>query len=263
MSKTQDEEPGSAELVRRAGIALWRQIQSHLEREISDGTLKPGDKLPTEQDLARQFAVNRHTVRQAIGALEEAGQIRVEQGRGSFVREPVIDYRLSSRTRFSENIGKLRRSPGGRLLRAERVTLEDDIARDLALPTGSRAILIERLTEVDGRVIGRALHYFRPELTGLIDAYRRTGSITTSLQEIGVGDYRRLWTRIQARMPTAEDAMLLGLPRNRPVLLTESLNIDSAGRPLEYGYTKYSSDWVNLIVDHDYPGLAPDSIGSA
>lgn len=257
MSGMQDDETSGGELVRRAGIALWRQIQSQLEREISSGGMKPGDRLPTEQDLARQFAVNRHTVRQAIAALEESGLIRVEQGRGSFVREPVIDYRLSSRTRFSENISRLQRSPGGKLLRAERVVLEDGIAHDLALPSGSRAILIERLTEVDGRVIGRALHYFRPELTGLIDAYRRTGSITTSLQDIGVGDYHRLWTRIQARMPTAEDAMLLGLPRNRPVLVTESLNADASGRPLEYGYTKYSSDWVNLIVDHNNTGNDP------
>ena len=262
MSEPQDDD-GNGGLIRRAGIALWRQIQLHLERQISSGSLKPGDKLPTEQDLARQYSVNRHTVRQAIAALEEAGLVRVEQGRGSFVREPVVDYRLSSRTRFSENISKLRRSPGGKLLRAERVTLDDSIARDLALPSGSRAILIERLTEVDGRVIGRALHYFRPELTGLIEAYRQTGSITESLKQIGVGDYRRLWTRIQARMPSAEDAMLLNLPRNRPVLLTESLNIDLSGRLLEYGYTKYSSDWVNLIVDHDYPALSGNSIGSS
>lgn len=238
------------DLMRRSGVALWRQIQSRLEQDIASGVLAPGARLPTEKDLAERHGVNRHTVRQAIAALEEAGLVTVEQGRGSFVRDQGLEYRLSDRTRFSENVTRQKRTPGGRLIRAELAVLEPSVARLLNLPPDTQAPLIERLTEVDGRVVARAEHYFHPRTTGILEVYRETGSITESLRRIGIEDYTRAWTRIQAAMPGAQDAILLALPRHRPLLITESLNVDMHGEPLEVGIARYASDRVTLTVDH-------------
>ena len=64
------------ELQRRSGVALWRQIQDWLEYRIKEGELKPGSRLPTEQELAAQFGVNRHTVRRALSLLTENEIVR-------------------------------------------------------------------------------------------------------------------------------------------------------------------------------------------
>ncbi|HTN11112.1 MAG TPA: GntR family transcriptional regulator [Acetobacteraceae bacterium] len=76
---------------REDGVALWRQIANALEAEIAAATLAPGARLPTEAQLAARFAVNRHTVRRALEEMSRNGLIRVEQGRGSFVAEDVLD----------------------------------------------------------------------------------------------------------------------------------------------------------------------------
>ena len=71
-------------------MPLWRQIAQQIEKEIRDRTLHPGDKLPTEWELTERFGVNRHTIRRALSALAEAGVVRAEQGRGTFVQEGLI-----------------------------------------------------------------------------------------------------------------------------------------------------------------------------
>src|SRR3546814_5753912 len=93
-------------LQRRAGVALWRQIAETLEKDIREQVYEPGQRPPTEAELAERFSVNRHTVRRGIAFLEQEGVLRVEQGRGTFVQERMVDYRLGKRTRFTENIQK-------------------------------------------------------------------------------------------------------------------------------------------------------------
>ena len=74
-----------APLDRGAGVSLWRQIGAAIEAAIRAGHHAPGERLPTEADLAARFRVNRHTIRRAMEELEARGVVRVEQGRGAFV----------------------------------------------------------------------------------------------------------------------------------------------------------------------------------
>ena len=64
---------------RGQGVALWRQIDQSLSREIAAGAWQPGEQLPTEQALAARFQVNRHTIRRAIQAMVLRGLLRVSR----------------------------------------------------------------------------------------------------------------------------------------------------------------------------------------
>jgi GntR family transcriptional repressor for pyruvate dehydrogenase complex len=64
---------------------LYEQIVQQIEDSISQGALKPGDQLPAERDLARQFGVSRTAVREAVKALREKGLVAAHPGRGTFV----------------------------------------------------------------------------------------------------------------------------------------------------------------------------------
>src|SRR6516162_8900954 len=85
-------------------MTLWREISQSLERRILARELSPGDKLPTEQELSRQFMVNRHTVRRALSDLQDKGIVESTQGRGSYVRRPSAPMRLQRRPRFTERV---------------------------------------------------------------------------------------------------------------------------------------------------------------
>ncbi|RAI60284.1 phosphonate metabolism transcriptional regulator PhnF [Roseicella frigidaeris] len=239
-----------APLARGRGVALWRQIAGTLERDIAAGHLAPGVRLPTEAELTQRFAVNRHTVRRAMEDLEARGLVRIEQGRGSFVAEDVLEYPVGPRTRFSETIRRQNREPQGRILRLDEIDADATVAEALRIRRGRPVLMAERQGLVDGRPVVLGRHYFSvarfPDIARLLS---EDPSITRALVRLGVPDYRRLTTRITARMPTAEEAALLDQTRSRPVLVSEALNVDAAGEPVELSIACYAAGRVQILVE--------------
>lgn len=236
---------------RGGGVTLWRQIERAIEGEILAGTIPPGGRLPTEQQLSARFRVNRHTVRRAMEELERRSLVRIEQGRGSFAAEDVIDYQVGPRTRFSEVIARQNREPSGRILRVAEVAAEAAAAAALRLRRGRLLWLVERLGLADGRPVSLGRHHFpQARFAGLPAALAASrGSITRALAACGLGEYTRRSTRVTARAPTPEEVEMLGHPRNRPVLVSESVNIDAAGVPVEYGLAAYPAGRVQLVFE--------------
>lgn len=63
-------------------------IANHLRNMIFTGSLKPGDRLPTEEQLCKHFGVSRTTLRESVQMLRVSGLLDVTPGRGSFIRLP-------------------------------------------------------------------------------------------------------------------------------------------------------------------------------
>jgi len=84
----------SRPLLRAAGTAVWQQLRGDIARQIQDGTLSPGDALPSETALAAVYGVSRLTVRRALADLARIGAIRTEHGVGSFVASQPLRHRI-------------------------------------------------------------------------------------------------------------------------------------------------------------------------
>ena len=67
-------------------------IEQRLEHLILDGTLSPGEKLPPERELAKQFDVSRPSLREAIQKLEAKGFLLRRQGGGTFVQSNLTRW---------------------------------------------------------------------------------------------------------------------------------------------------------------------------
>ena len=139
--------------MRRTGVVVWREVALQLRRDIDANVFPSNERLPNEQKLAEQYGVNRHTLRQAIGSLVEQGILVVRQGKGTLLQEGGLDYPLTERTRFTENISKQNRVATGRLIRCDRVAAPEDIAKDLQIGTKTILLLLEVLHLSDGRPI--------------------------------------------------------------------------------------------------------------
>jgi len=240
----------ASSLERGSGTALWRQIEQSVAQAIEGGTWTVGERLPTEMELAARFGVNRHTLRRAMTALEQRGVVRVEQGRGTFVQERVIDYPVGKRTRFNANVTRQKREPASRLLQSGERSATPEIARELGLRPGAPVLFMERLGVVDGRPVSVGHHYFPARrFPTFLESYHRENSITGTLQREGVPDYTRKSTRVIARLPDRHEAELLLQPRNRAVLVTESVNVDANGKPVEYGVSVFAADRVQITFE--------------
>ncbi len=245
----------SAPLARVDGVALWHRIAAALRAEIEAGRLAPGARLPSEAALAARFGVNRHTARHGLDALVREGLIESIQGRGSFVADDVLDYAIGPRSRFSEWVRQHNREPSGQMLRLAELPADAAVARALGLAEGAPVILLERLGLADFRPVSLTAHHFPASLgPGLLAALAGSAGISAALAAVGVPDYRRQTTRGTARMPTAEEARLLRIPRARPLLAAENVNVDAAGRVVEFGLARYPTPRVQLVFE---PGTEP------
>ncbi len=71
----------------KRGERLSGEVADHIMMLIQDGQLKPGDRLPSEQELAQLFGLSRPTIREAIRALVAQNVLRVVRGTGTFVTD--------------------------------------------------------------------------------------------------------------------------------------------------------------------------------
>jgi GntR family phosphonate transport system transcriptional regulator len=236
-------------LERGSGVAVWRQIAHRLEGDLRAGHLEAGARLPTEAELAARFTVNRHTVRRAIAELAARGLVRVEQGRGTFLQDLVIDYPLRRRTSFSANLMAQGREPAHDLLDVLETTADAEVAGRLGLWRGARVVYSTSIGLADGVPVSDGRSWFpSARFPGLAERLRQEQSISAVLASYGLADYRRQVTRVLARLPSAEEAARLKQPASEPVLVTEAIDVDLEGRAIRYGATCFAGARVQLTV---------------
>lgn len=236
-------------LMRASGVTVWKQIADELATEIRDRVYADAGRLPSETELARRFGVNRHTLRQAVAELAHQGLVNVERGKGVFIRQVMVDYALSRRTRFSANLQRQGLLPGKRLLAARDIAAPEQVAHALRLCKGAHVLRLEMLDEANGHPIAFATaHYPAERFGGLVDMLNERCDTTQALKHFGVTDYLRALSRITARMPTEELAQLLRQPRTRPLLCVESIDADLDGVPIKFGETVFAGDRVQLVI---------------
>ena len=129
---------------------LYSRVETVLANEITDGDLKVGDQLPTEDSLIARFGVSRITVRRAIQNLVSRGLVEIRRGKGTFVAAPKILQDLKELSGFVEDMHVLGRKPTARVIGREVVTANATVARHLALTRGERVVRIRRVRLADG-----------------------------------------------------------------------------------------------------------------
>ena len=230
-----------------SGGGSWETLAG----EIGSGAIAPGARLPTEAQLAGRFGVNRHTVRRAMEEISRSGLVRVEQGRGAFVAEDVLDYAIGSRSRFSEWIRRHNREPSGRNPRAGRDGRGRRGGRrgwGWRPGTGSSGSS-GSASPMAGRSAWPRITSPLARFPALLPALRARATITEALADAGVPEYRRRATRVSARMPLPREAELLDLPRNRPVLVTDSIDVDPDDAVVQFGISRYPTPRVQLVFE--------------
>lgn len=232
--------------------SFWTRIATELAEAIGCGVYAPGQRLPSEHALAEQFGVNRHTVRRSLASLCNQGLVRITQGSGTFVEDFAVDLALGKRTRHQQNLTQAGLRGGLQVVEARTVRASAAQAQALQLPARSPLLWLHVLGEAEHQPLHVSERLFPlPRFAGLEAVVRETGSITAGFAAHGVTDYTRRESRITAQMPDADVAAHLRQPMSRPVLLVESVNVDTAGVPIEFATAWFAGDRVKLKVSHD------------
>jgi GntR family transcriptional regulator len=126
----------------------YQRLRDEIAAQIAEHRWRPGEAIPTEQELARTYGVAVGTVRKAIDRLVADGWLDRFQGRGTFVRRASFDGSLLRSFRF-QNRGGLRRILSSRILMREVTEAPSAVAATLLIEPSARAIHMSRLRLTD------------------------------------------------------------------------------------------------------------------
>ena len=230
-------------MARAADAPLYRQIREILRAQVHNGTLKAGDQLPSEDDLARTFRVTRMTVRQAISELVSGGLIYRRHGKGTFVGDPKVTRRFAKLTGFSEDVVARSHRPGVRTLALRRMVPPLEVGQALELKPGDHVVLVHRLRLVDDRPAAIQRCFL---VADLVPGLENMDEDFPSLYQLLRARFRLTLHHadqmIEARQATAAEARLLRImPRATVVQVVRTTFLDD-GRPVELVRMVYRAD---------------------
>jgi len=229
-------------------LPIYRQIRDVLVNEIQE-LYQAGDLLPSENQLAQRFSVNRHTLRRAIDELVADGFVERHHGKGIYVLEPAIYYSIGTSTRFTETLQSQGRSTTSRVLRKQVIEARGSVASRLGLTDGEQVIFIETLRTVESKPFCIISHFI--PFNGFLKVFEQydTGSLHEFLKTHYDIKLKREESLISSVLPEAADASLLNMPKQAPVLRVKSLNVyHNTNIPFEYAVTRFRGDATQLSI---------------
>jgi GntR family transcriptional regulator len=128
----------------------YATIEQELRQRIDRGIIRPGDPLPPEIELSRDFGVSRHTIRRALESLQRSGLIARRPGRGTVVtRPPLLTQPLGGFYTFVGSAVEQGHLPRSIILEQEVRAARGPTAEKLGLPPGEKVIRLVRQRLVD------------------------------------------------------------------------------------------------------------------
>lgn len=234
-----------------ARLPLYQRLAESLKAEIMSRTWRPGDRLPSESDLAARYEVAPGTARQAISQLVEEGLLERRQGTGTFVRKPSFDASLFRFFRFQTEDGK-RLIPESRILRREVVEAPSAVSQALSIAPKSPVISMSRLRLLDGVPV------MAEEIW--LDQTRFDAFMEMEEAEIGPLLYPIYDSRFDQIVARAKEcltveaindvyARLLRLDEGAPVIVIERLALGFDGMPIEWRRSRCRADRFQYHIE--------------
>ena len=252
-----------------ASVPLDDQLAGILREHIVSGKYHPGDRLPTEEALAKDYDVSRITIRQALGDLEKEGFIKREAGRGTF----VSDRRIFSNTfRLEGSLGDLISmglTTTIKVLTLATIKASASEADFLRVNLGDPLVRCTRLRLHGGTPFSYIVNHVPGELGKNLSAEAwKKGSILRQIEtELGIpmGDADQT---ISASLADAHLARLLKTNIGAALLSVDRVVRSVEGRPVEHVHSYYRSDIYSFkahLVHNPVPSETdePWSVSSA
>lgn len=222
---------------RRSPVPLYFQVAQQLEQAILSGTLAPGTRLPNEVVLARQLALSRPTMRQAIQYLVDKGLLVRKRGVGTQVVRSEIRRPLELSSLYDDLAGS-GRQPTTAVRELGVVPADEEVAQALGVREGTGLVRLRRLRGAQGEPLALLTNYL-PQDLALLDADELTRrGLYEILRSQGVR-LRVARQTIGARPATAAEARDLSEPRGAALLTMTRIAYDDEGRAVEYGTHLY------------------------
>ena len=229
---------------------IYYQLQELLVGKIESGEFRPGDKLPSENELAAQYDISRNTAQKAIRALVNWGLAQRVQGKGTFVCNKSITLSITASLSMTSQIIGLNKEPQSHMLQAKRIDASNDIANKLNISKDDPVYMIQRIRLVDKMPLMLQTSYIP---VGFLPGLLEKELEDSSLMEIITRDYGieidNASEVMRAVSVTKFEGEILGIAEDSPAFLLQRRTYLNDGRVLEYAKTIVRGDKSKFYVE--------------
>jgi GntR family transcriptional regulator len=217
-------------------IPLYHQLMERIKESIEKENWKPGDKIPSENQLMDEFGVSRNTSKKAIEELVLEGILYRIQGKGTFVAKPKLQQSLMGFYSFSKVLKENGLNPNDIILKIEEVKPSKKIMDALQLDENENVIEMKRLRCANHDPYILESSFIPKSVVTDMERLEKVGEI--SLYDLFAQQFNVVVSRAkEAFEPVlirAEESEYLQTKEGRPALLLERIAYDTADRPVEF-----------------------------
>lgn len=246
---------------------VYQQLARLCRQALIDGTYAPGDRFPSERELAEKYKVSRATANKVISNMVAEGLLQFRPGIGTFVLAPAkgLHNSLREMESFTEHVRELGLEPKTRVLAFRKMRsgdLEPWIRCGLGLTDENpeTVIYIRRLRLAGGEPVILEDRWLRESFVPGLEKNSLRGSLYQLLESqfgIKLGGERH---RIRARNLPAAEAELLGAEEGDAGLVVEGPGFASSGQIIWYEVLLHRGDRYELVNEVRGPGQASNTI---
>lgn len=217
---------------------------------MKSGQLRPGDRVPSEWQLAEQFAVSRMTARQALSDLAMSGHLQRRRGKGTFVAPEKMEQSLGHLSGFTQDIRRRGLTPRTQVLGAGTVPAGRRVAAALAIAAEEPVYVLERLRLVEEEPVALETAYIA---VSRAPALITCPGLSESLYKVLAERYGIRLARATQLLEVAPagpyESKYLQVGEGTPLLHLERTALDAAGRPVEMAHSYYRGDRYRFTTD--------------
>ena len=240
-------------LDRNSPMPLWAQLESVLKSRLDMGEFD--GRFPTDAELVDEYAVSRHTVREAIRHLNSSGILRRERGRGTVINRSEFEQPLGALYSLFRSV-----ESSGATQRSRVVELREDtdpvIAERLGLAPDAPLFYLERIRCADDTPLALDRSWLSMDLAGelLSSDFEYTALYDELAKKCGTRPDAG-WERIAPVLPTPEQRKTLRMRRGEAAFSLERLGT-AGGNPIEWRTTLIRGDRYRFLSNFA-AGAAP------
>lgn len=216
-------------------IPLYHQLKEILMETIESGEWKPGDVIPSENQLMQEYNISRNTAKKALDELVQDGVLNRVQGKGTFVSAPKFEQSLSSFYSFSKVMKENGLNPRDVILGLRESEARPSVAKQLKLAENTPVYELQRLRCLGDEPIILETSYIPKALFPGLTAQRLEEN---SLYDVMQSDYGLYVTKAKEIFEPVlirdYESKFLHVEEGNPALLLERIAFESQGNPVEF-----------------------------
>jgi|SRR5680860_197818 len=228
---------------------VYIKIVEDIKKKVNGAELKPGDTVPPETALCKEYGVSRMTVRKGLAILASEGYIFSVPGKGSYVQKPEVNkYTLY----YDEMNNAINSVDKARLLEVTIIMPDEKLADELHTTRNKHVIMIRRLFYTDGIPVAYDVKYLlyskgMPIVEKEIEQATFQEMVSNNMSFFALK--RRI--SISAKIPNEEIKRYLNIYDELALLVVEQKLYNTENKPIGIGVTSYRGDYIKLQGNSD------------